>query len=51
MSTTTRQSIIVLLVASFFVVAVWYLDREVKNIHANIKIIQNAMHGGQIFDI
>ena len=43
MSTTTRQSIIVLLVASFFVVAVWYLDREVKNIHTNIKIIQNML--------
>lgn len=40
---STYQSLIVLLIASMVVVAMWYADREVKTLHANIKIIQNML--------
>ena len=37
------QNIIILLFASLFVVGLWYTDKEIKNVHANIKIIQNML--------
>ena len=40
---TTYQSMVVLCVASFFVVVIWYIDKELKSVHTNIKIIQNML--------
>ena len=40
---TTYQSMIVLCIASFFVVIVWYIDKEIKGLFTNIKIIQNML--------
>lgn len=37
------QNIIIILFASLFVVGLWYTDKEIKNIQANIKIIQNML--------
>ena len=40
---STYQSLIVLLISSMVVITMWYADREVKALHANIKIIQNML--------
>lgn len=37
------QSMVILMAASFFVVVIWYIDKELKSVHANIKIIQNML--------
>ena len=37
------QNIVIILFASLFVVGLWYTDKEIKNIQANIKIIQNML--------
>ena len=40
---SSYQNIIALVFASIVVLSMWYFDKETKNIHANIKIIQNML--------
>ena len=40
---SSYQNIVALVFASIVVLSMWYFDKETKNIHANIKIIQNML--------
>ena len=40
---SSYQNIIALVFASIVVLSMWYFDKETKNLHANIKIIQNML--------
>ena len=40
---STYQNIVTLLISSLFIVGLWYIDKEMKNMQANIKIVQNML--------
>ena len=40
---STYQSVVVVIIASLIITVFWYVDKEMKALHANIKIIQNML--------